>query len=189
MRKAIRRYSLFASPHRVRDNPAECLETQFGRVTPRKWKVALPNTCTHRRSLNSLVFQSSVALSWSRVPATVAPQLWCAAAAQVAIHRCLWGRCHERVSRATSTLIHRLRGLLFVLLLFVTAWQWRTEGGGLGCSNSPPPKFWRPSKIVPNSTRLWKLLKIAEFRTPTHQDVRKKGSKILKLPRFAIVLH
>ena len=32
-------------------------------------------------------------------------------------------------------------------------------------------------------------LKIAEFRTPTSQDVRKKGSKILKLPRFALVLH
>jgi len=37
-----------------------------------------------------------------------------------------------------------------------------------------PPKFRRPSKTVPNSTRLWKLLKIAEFRTPTTQDVRKK---------------
>ena len=46
----------------------------------------------------------------------------------------------------------------------------------------PPPKFRRPSKIMPNSTRLWKLLKIAEFRTPTPQHVRKKGSKILKLP-------
>ena len=45
-----------------------------------------------------------------------------------------------------------------------------------------PPKFRRPSKIVPNSTRLWKLLKIAGFRTPTHQDVREKGSQILKLP-------
>ena len=67
-------------------------------------------------------------------------------------------------------------------------YQWRTEGG-LGCSNLPPPKFWRPSKIVPNSTRLWKLLKIAEFRKPTTQDVAKKGSKILKLRRFAIVLH
>jgi len=31
--------------------------------------------------------------------------------------------------------------------------------------------------------------KIVEFRMPTHQDVRKKGSKILKLPRFAFVLH
>ena len=60
--------------------------------------------------------------------------------------------------------------------------------GGVGVFN-PPPKFRRPSKIVPNSTRLWKLLKIAEFRTPTLQDVRKKGSKILKLPRFVIVLH
>ena len=65
--------------------------------------------------------------------------------------------------------------------------QWSTEGG-LGCSTPPPPKFRRPSKIVPNLTRLWKLLKIAEFRTPTPQDVRKKGSKIVKPPRFAIVL-
>jgi len=54
--------------------------------------------------------------------------------------------------------------------------QWRTEGGGGGA------KFRRPSKIVPNSIRLWKLLKIVEFRTPTPQDVRKKGSEILKLP-------
>jgi len=55
-----------------------------------------------------------------------------------------------------------------------------TEGAFRG-SNPPPPKFRRPSKIVPNSTRLWKMLKIAEFRTKTHQDVRKKGSKIRKL--------
>ena len=66
--------------------------------------------------------------------------------------------------------------------------QWRTEGC-FGGFKPPPPKFRRPSKIVPNSTRLWKLLKITEFRTPTPQDVRKKGSKILKLPRFTIVLH
>jgi len=59
--------------------------------------------------------------------------------------------------------------------------HWRTEGG-LGFSNPPFPKFRRPSKIVPNLTRLWKLLKIAEFRMPTLQNVRKKGSKILKLP-------
>ena len=31
--------------------------------------------------------------------------------------------------------------------------QWRIEGG-LGCSKLPPTKFRRPSKIVPNSTRL-----------------------------------
>jgi len=61
--------------------------------------------------------------------------------------------------------------------------QWRTEGGVWGFQTPPPPpKFRRPSKIVPNSTRLWKLLKTAEFRTPTPQDVRNKGSKILKLP-------
>ena len=33
--------------------------------------------------------------------------------------------------------------------------QWRTGGGGgLGFQPPPPPKFRRPSKIVPNSTRL-----------------------------------
>ena len=73
----------------------------------------------------------------------------------------------------------------------VTVINWAVAyrgGGGFGVFKSPP-KFRRPSKIVPNSPRLWKLLKIPQFRTPTPQDVRKKGSKILKLPRFAIVLH
>ena len=45
----------------------------------------------------------------------------------------------------------------------------------------PPWNSKGPPKS-PNSTRLWKLLKIAEFRMPTPQDVRQKGSKVLKLP-------
>ena len=54
---------------------------------------------------------------------------------------------------------------------------------GVGVFKPPLPlKFGRPSKIVPNSTWLWKLLKIVEFRTPTLQDVWKNGSEILKLP-------
>jgi len=53
--------------------------------------------------------------------------------------------------------------------------------GGVGGSTLPP-KFLRPSKIIPNSTYMWKLLKIAEIRTPTPQHVWQKGSKILKLP-------
>jgi len=61
--------------------------------------------------------------------------------------------------------------------------QWRTEEGVWGIQPPPPtPKFRRPPKIVPNSTRLWKLLKIAEFRKPTPQDVGKKGSKFPKFP-------
>jgi len=61
------------------------------------------------------------------------------------------------------------------------------RGGSLGCSNPPrnsegPPKSCQTQPDCEN-------LNIAEFRTPTHQDVRKKGSKILKLPRCAIVLH
>ena len=65
--------------------------------------------------------------------------------------------------------------------------QWRTEGG-LGCS-TPPRNSEGPPKSCQTQPNLWKLLKIAEFRTPTPQDVRKKGSKIPKPPRFAIVLH
>jgi len=64
--------------------------------------------------------------------------------------------------------------------------QWLTEGGSLGCSTPPrnsegPPKLWQTQPDCEN-------LKIAEFGIPTLQDVQKKGSKILKLPRFAIVL-
>ena len=66
--------------------------------------------------------------------------------------------------------------------------QWRTEGG-LGCSNDPPRNYEGPQKSCQTQPDLWKLLKIAEFRTPTPQDVREKGSKILKLPMFAVVLH
>ena len=54
--------------------------------------------------------------------------------------------------------------------------------GFWGIQLPPPRKFRRPSKIVSNSTRLWKLLKLLNLGL---QDVRKKGSKILKLPRFA----
>jgi len=60
-------------------------------------------------------------------------------------------------------------------------WPVAYREGGLGFQ-TPPPKFLWPSKIVPNSIRLWKLSKIAVLGTPTPQHVRKKGSKILKLP-------
>jgi hypothetical protein len=40
--------------------------------------------------------------------------------------------------------------------------------GGLGGLETPLLKFRRPSKIVPNWTRLWKLLKICWIKTPTH---------------------
>ena len=33
------------------------------------------------------------------------------------------------------------------------------RGGGLECSNPPPAKFRRPSKIMPNSTRFVKTVK------------------------------
>jgi hypothetical protein len=56
----------------------------------------------------------------------------------------------------------------------------------------PPPRNSEgPPKNRAKFNPIVKIVKkVAEFRTPTHQDVReKKGSKILKLRRFAIVLH
>jgi len=56
------------------------------------------------------------------------------------------------------------------------------RGRGVGVQTPPPPKI---PKALQNRAKLnpiVRLLKIAEFRTPTPQDVRKKGSKILKLP-------
>ena len=57
---------------------------------------------------------------------------------------------------------------------------------------TPPPKFRSFNKVEPDCKLSEKCLvflfqhpnylKIAEFRMPTPQDVRKKGSKILKLP-------
>jgi hypothetical protein len=69
--------------------------------------------------------------------------------------------------------------------------QWRTEGG-LGGSKPPSPEMPKFYKVEPDCKLSGKCLvflfqhpislKIAEFRTPTHQDVRKEGNKILKLP-------
>ena len=61
--------------------------------------------------------------------------------------------------------------------------------GGFGVFNPHPRNYEGPPKVCQTQPDLWKLLKTAEFRAPTPQDVRKKGSKILELPRFAIVLH
>ena len=53
----------------------------------------------------------------------------------------------------------------------------------------PPPNSEGPLKSCQTQPDCEKLLNMAEFRMPANQDVRKKGNKILKLPRFAIVLH
>jgi len=47
---------------------------------------------------------------------------------------------------------------------------------------SPPRNSEGPPKSCQTEPDWENCLKIAEFRTPTPQDVRKKGSKILKLP-------
>ena len=53
-------------------------------------------------------------------------------------------------------------------------YQWRTEGG-LGFSNPPPLEISKDLQNCAKLTDLRELLKIAEFRKPTPQDVRKKG--------------
>ena len=83
-------------------------------------------------------------------------------------------------------------------MLYWCAWNSGVPRGVWGFK--PPP---RNPKVLTKSKRIanWAenvahscsnvliSLKIAEFRTPAPQDIRKKGSKILKLPSFAIVLH
>ena len=59
--------------------------------------------------------------------------------------------------------------------------------GRWGVQLHPPNSEGLPQSFKKH--RFSKLLIIAEFRMPTPQDVWKKGIKILKLPRFAIVLH
>ena len=63
-------------------------------------------------------------------------------------------------------------------------------GGGFRVFKPLPEIPKALQKIVPNSTRLWKLLKKLLNLGRQHTKMfGKKGSKILKLPRFAIVLH
>jgi hypothetical protein len=70
------------------------------------------------------------------------------------------------------------------------------EAGGVIVGSGVPRGVSNPHPEIPKTLQnraelnpIVKTVQIAEFRTPTPQDVRKKGSKILKLPRFAIVLH
>ena len=63
------------------------------------------------------------------------------------------------------------------------------RGGVCGVQPPTPRNSEGPPKLCQTQPDLRKLLKIAEFRKPTPQDVRKKGSKILKLPGLAIVLY
>ena len=97
------------------------------------------------------------------------------------------------IPRSSAQLLHYMRrpdattawaGLKKVMWGSGVRW-----GGGLGCPNSLRPRNSEDlPKLCQTHPDLWKLLKIAEFRTPTPVDFRKKGSKILKLFRFAIVL-
>jgi len=57
----------------------------------------------------------------------------------------------------------------------------RHRGAGCWGVNPPPPEI---RKALQNRAKLnptEKTVKFAEFQTPTPEDVRKKGSKILKL--------
>ena len=62
------------------------------------------------------------------------------------------------------------------------------RGGVWGCSNPPPRNSEGPPKSCqtqPDCENCYKLLNLGR----QHPMFGKKGSKILKLPRFAIVLH
>ena len=61
--------------------------------------------------------------------------------------------------------------------------------GGLGVQTPPPPEILKSLQNRAKLNPICENLKIAEFRAPTPQYIWKKGSKILKLPRFGTVLH
>jgi len=61
--------------------------------------------------------------------------------------------------------------------------------GVLGGFNPPPPRNFEGPTNRAKLNPIVKTVKIAEFRKPTPQDIRKKGSKILKLSRFTVVFH
>ena len=64
------------------------------------------------------------------------------------------------------------------------------RGVGVVLFKPPPRNSEGPTKNGAKLNPIVKTVKIiAEFRMQTHQDVRKKGSEILKIPRFAIVLY
>ena len=61
---------------------------------------------------------------------------------------------------------------------------------GFGVIKPPPQDSEGPTKTRAKLNPIVKTVKkIAEFRMPAHQDVWKKGSKILNLHRFTFVLH
>ena len=63
------------------------------------------------------------------------------------------------------------------------------RGGNVCGVQSPTPKIVEAHQNRATTQRDCENLKIVEFRKPAHKHVRKKGSKIIKLSRFAIVLH
>ena len=108
-------------------------------------------------------------------------------------HYCCNTKYLDMNSDSLSVLYHEGRhsylGVSTAPSLELIEQQWRTEGVEVWGDQTPPPRNSEgPPKLYQTQPDCEKLLKIAEFRTPTPQDVRKRGSKILKLPRFAIVL-
>ena len=93
--------------------------------------------------------------------------------------RCFGATCCPRhLWNLQDWIIHRRNYVTSKIQDWITHWRdvissGLPRGGGVGVWGVQLP-LRTPSKIVPNLTRLWKLLKIAEFRTPTPQDVRKK---------------
>jgi len=58
----------------------------------------------------------------------------------------------------------------------------KVGGGGLGWGSTPHPEIPKALQNRAKINLIVKTVEIAEFRTPASQDVRKKCSKILKLP-------
>ena len=90
--------------------------------------------------------------------------------------------CTSHLERKSSEQFQGKRKAL-IYRSYVNFWTMRHLAVAYrGDSNTPPPQI---SKALQNRAKLKpivKTVKISEFWTPTPQDVRKRGSKILKLP-------
>jgi len=74
-----------------------------------------------------------------------------------------------------------MKFLLILVYLSVLCKTVAFRGGWFGGFN-PPSKIPKALQNRAKLNAICKLLNITEFRTPTPQNVGKKGSKILKLP-------
>ena len=112
---------------------------------------------------------------------------WTSNPANTVTCKCVWACLYHKQVQCVKTLLALLQltqtlgtfhdynfGLQVLATEFVRRRMRWAGAYREGVQTPPPLKFQRHSKIVSNSTWLWTLLKITEFRMPTPQDFLEK---------------